>query len=161
MIDDSHVTVRDIHTQQSFAPNYTSVTAPANQMFFNQGEPSHNSLNLGEPHEGGVTDIHFYRDLNPFMRRFNTKRPQDDPKTKRTQQLQLFDQHFGGTDMDPGVPYSGEPQPIYFTHDMYLMGLTQLVPLDKMLARLAKTSNRWEGIAREDPVVMEYLMSLD
>jgi hypothetical protein len=57
------------------------------------------------------------------------------------------------------TPSTGvEPQPIYFTHDMYLMGLTQLVPIDKMLNRLSKTSVRWDGIAREDQVVLEYLL---
>ena len=44
---------------------------------------------------------------------------------------------------------------------MYLMGLTQIVPIDKMLNRLSKAHPRWEGIAREDPVVMEYIMQLD
>ncbi|TNV73269.1 hypothetical protein FGO68_gene8990 [Halteria grandinella] len=143
---------------QSYTANYISHNN--NNNFFAGAEPSHNSLNLAEPHETAES-IHFYRDLNPYMRRFNTKRPQDDNKQKRSIQLQLFEQHFGGADMEQPNTGNNEPQPIYFTHDIYLMGLTQLVPIDKMLNRLAKTSARWDGIAREDPVVSEYLMQLD
>jgi hypothetical protein len=42
---------------------------------------------------------------------------------------------------------------------MYLLGLSQLVPLDKFLQRLAKSSARW--IVLDDPVVTEYLATIE
>jgi hypothetical protein len=50
--------------------------------------------------------------------------------------------------------------PINFTYDMYLLGLTQQVPLDKLLTRLSKLlPARWGGdTLTEDRIVRDYLL---
>ena len=72
---ESHYTHRDL-------PLVAAPQTPGIQQFTQVTEPSHNSLQLGEPPEA-VSDVHFYKDLNPYLRRFNAKRPKDDQWTRR------------------------------------------------------------------------------
>jgi len=57
---------------------------------------------------------------------------------------------------------------------MYLLGLSGLIPTDKrklflkclkksilVLKRLGKVSSRWGDVARDDPIVRDYLVSMD
>jgi hypothetical protein len=115
-------------------------------------EPSHNSLQLGEPPDA-VSDVHFFKDLNPYMRRFNTRRPKDDPWSKRRVQKYLYHNHLG-SDIDPGqlVAQPGQAPisdlPLHFNNEMYLLGLSNLVPLDHLLKRLKRVTaplSRWDA----------------
>lgn len=97
------------------------------------------------------------------MRRFNTKRPKDDPWSKRRVQKYLYHNHLG-SDIDPGqlVAQPGQAPisdlPLHFNNEMYLLGLSSLVPLDLLLKRLKRVTaplNRWD--ASNDAVVSEFL----